>query len=396
MLNELTRPSIQQFISDHESDDVRTLVLNNSLIEGIPASVIANQIACRRKAKEKLPLWYSAKGIVYPSALTLEQSSSQVTAQYKAQVMAKLLSERNRCADLSGGFGVDSLFLSQVCTELHYADPNAELLEIARHNHRILGASNLGYHGVDAETFLDTDLQKFNLIYLDPSRRSDSKSKAIRLSDYKPDVLTLMPKLFEKTNLVLIKTSPLLDIQQGLKQLRAVSAVWVVSVDNDCKEVLYLCRAGFSGEPTVQAVNLGREKQETRFTVSQEKASSVKFSEPLAYLYEPNASLLKAGAFKLVSNLFGLFKLHPNTHLYTSATLQTDFPGRIFSVIGTTRPKTVKSDFPTGKANVIVRNYPLTPNELKQKLRLLDGGENYLIATTTSSGKMLLACRRIK
>ncbi|MDL5048580.1 hypothetical protein QQ054_21430 [Oscillatoria amoena NRMC-F 0135] len=400
MLLKLTHPAIQQFIRSHEGDDLRELVLRTRPVNGIPAAVIANQINCRRKAREKLPLWYSMNGIIYPPAVNLEQSSSETTARYKTEILHHALRKKNPVdsgVDLTAGFGVDSFFLSGLTRKFHHVEPDADLLEIAQFNHNLLGKTSIHYHQQSADEFLSAAIVPFDFIYIDPSRRNSANKKLFRLRDCEPDVVRLLPALITKADVVLIKTSPLLDIQRGVRELASVSDVFVISVENECKEVLFLCRKNVADEPLIHAIKLNGSVEKFVFKFSEEKQVASDFSKPQAYIYEPNACFLKSGAFKLVGSTFHLAKLHRNTHLYTSDVLHSDFPGRIFSVKSYVVAKNAHRFFPSGKANVITRNYPLTAEALKKKLKLKDGGEDYLIAATGASDKRyLLAALRLK
>lgn len=403
-MTKLFQEDIQRFIHDHENDDVRELVLKKNKIAGIPSSIIANQIACRRKAKEKLPLWYNTGGIIYPPIVNLEQASSEITAKFKYEVLAKLTPPLippqggilKTGVDLTGGFGVDSFFLSRLFECYHHVESNAELLEITQHNHQQLGNKNIRYHCTTAEEFLETFHGTSDFIYLDPSRRTTGNKKVVTLNECSPDAVELLPTLLTKVKAILIKASPLLDLQLGLKQLKSASNVFVVSVANECKEVLFLCQAGFSEEPAIHAVNLLSPDNEFVFQFSEEKKSTIAFSEPLAYLYEPNASLMKAGAFKCLASRFGLLKLNKNTHIFTSDKLCDEFPGRIFKLNSLVVPDQIQKVFPLRQVNIISRNYPLTPEQLKKKLNLRDGGTDYIIAATGLKKKYLIAASRIK
>jgi len=398
MSSVLLQPEVQQFILEHEQDDEKKLVLQHRTIYGVPTSLLAEQISGRRKAKIKLPRYYKSQNIIYPPGLSLEQSSSEETAVFKAKTLNSILGTDKIVADLTGGFGVDSLFLSNFFKKVLYVEPGASLLSIARHNHETLQADNIEYHHNTAAEFLQPLVGKFDCVFIDPSRRNKSSQKVFRLSACEPDVTNLLSTIFQKSDCVLIKTSPLLDIQQGIKELQHVEKVWVVSVDNECKELLFFCRKGFVNEPGVIAVNLQSNHSEFGFKLSDEKEAVAKFSEPLTYLYEPNASILKAGAFKLIGEKFSLFKLHASTHLYTSKELNQDFPGRIFKMIRAVKPdaKILKEIFTEGKANVITRNYPLSAEELKKKAKLKDGGVLYLIGFSGQAEKYLVAAERIK
>lgn len=397
MITALLKPEVVAYIRAHEHDDERSLLLKHKTIFNLPASIIANQIAGRRKAKAKIPLYYNTPGIIFSPGLNLEQSSSEETALFKASVLSEISSEKNSVVDLTGGFGIDSFFLSRTFKQVNYVEPNAELLEYARHNHQTLGAMHIVHHQTTAEDFFKS-ASHYNCVFIDPSRRTTANKKVFKLVDCEPDIANLLPEIFEHTHTVMIKTSPLLDIHQAISELQFVKYVWVVSVDNDCKELLFLCEKSFAGEPTIIAVNLGSVLETFTFSFPEEKNAVVRFSEPLTYLYEPNASLLKAGAFKSIANAFALFKIHPNTHLYTSENLVENFPGRIFKITHTIKPeaKAIAERIPEKKANVFTRNYPLSPDELKKKLKINDGGEQYVIGFTGENKKFVVIADRLK
>ncbi len=400
MIDRIASKEVQAFLRDHEHSDEKALVLQNKTVLGLPVSVIANQLKARKKAKDKLPTYFSTEGIVYPPSINLEQSSSEATAQVKTMILRNALkSHPETCADLTGGLGIDSFYLSSLCRQVHYIEPNLELLTIAKHNHERLGATAISYHSTTAEEFLNTSQCNVDFIFIDPSRRSSASKKVHRLSDCVPDVTKLQESIFRLTSVMLIKTSPLLDIQQGLSELSCVTDVYILSVSNECKEVLFLCRANSKKLPEIHALNLSGKAQATfSFTRYEEQTSESQFSEPLTYIYEPNASILKAGAFALVGNRYGLFKLHPNTHLYTSKVLIPDFPGRIFRVVTMVKAdkKSISPFFADGKGNVITRNYPMSAEHLKKKVGLKDGGDQYLIACSTVQGRQTIVAARIQ
>jgi 16S rRNA G966 N2-methylase RsmD len=397
MIDSLLRKEVQDFILSHEQDDEKKLILQHKTILGVPSSRIAAQITGRIKSKTKIPLYYNTPGIIYPPGINLEQISSERTAKYKAHIVKSLPGTKTTFADLTGGFGVDTFFLSNVFKTAVYVEPDAMLMTYAQHNHKTLGAINITYQSTTAEEFLNTTESTFDCIFIDPSRRSKANQKVFRLTDCEPDVCTLLPSILERTSYILLKTSPLLDIQNGIQELQFVKRVYVVSMDNECKELLFLCNKQFHNEPEVIAINLSRETQLFQFKFSEEKECIASFSEPLTYLYEPNASILKSGAFKLITKKYPVHKIHRNTHLYTSASLVNDFPGRIFKIVQVIKPdsKTMKEFFLEGKANVITRNYPLSTEALKKKLKLKDGGEQYLIAFSGESKKYLVAASRV-
>jgi hypothetical protein len=409
VLTALLSTDIQNFIRDHEQDDERQLVLKHTTIFGVPSSIIADQISGRRKAKEKLPTFYHSANIIYPPGINLEQTSSEQTARFKADLLLKLTSSRfsetshksspKEGIDLTGGLGIDTCFLSPLFSSFHYVDTNASLLEIARHNHAQLSLGNIHYHNTSAEDFIDQLNHPVDFIFIDPSRRNQGK-KVFSFSDSEPDIATLQPKIFQKTGLLLVKASPLFDIKQGIKELSNVKKVLVLSVENEVKELLFVCEKDFSDESSIESVNLLRDGSSGQFDFlfSQESLLTVEFSDPLTYVYEPNASILKAGAFKTISKTFSIPKIQTSTHLYTSHSLIKDFPGRIYKVEALIKPdpKIVRSFLPDGKANVTTRNYPLSVEELKKKTGLNDGGNKYLLAFSGVKEKFVCVASRIK
>jgi hypothetical protein len=401
LLSDLLSPDVQAFIHQHENDDVKQLVLKHKLVHGVPSNTIADQINGRRKAKEKLPTFYQTTGIVYPRGVNVEQCSSQQTAEYKASIFSQKNAglKNKRLVDLTGGFGIDSFFFSRVFKTIQYVEPDESLLEISKHNHQQLGVENVLYHNTTAEKFLSSPEHTFDFAYIDPSRRAAGNQKVYSLHDCEPNIVDLQNVLFAKADCLLVKVSPLLDIQQGLKELKFVRQVFVVSVDNECKEVLFLCSKNFASEPEIVAVNIlpGNRIDSFSFLFSNERSVEASFSEPLSYLYEPNASILKAGAFKTIGNELRIAKLHPSTHLYTADHLIEKFPGRIFKVEAFAKadPKTLKEFFPEGKANITTRNYPLSVEELKKKTGLKDGGDKFLIGFSGMKSKSLAVAVRV-
>jgi len=402
LLNDILSSDVQQFIHEHERDDVRALVLKQAAVKGVPISLIAEQISGRKKAKEKFPLLADTADIVYPPGLNLEQSSSQKTAVYKNNLL-KDLQSKARCVDLTGGFGIDSFFFSKLFRQVLYVEPNENLLQLVQHNHKQLGADNITHQVNTAEQFLrDAALNqtRLDLAYIDPSRRNKINKKVFSLTECEPDVTTLLDTIFRITDVLLIKASPLLDLHQGLGELKCVKKIIVVAVENEVREVLFLCVENFGGEPLIQTTNLLKNEREESlsFTFSEERTAVSTFSSPKKFLYEPNAAILKAGAFKTVSQKFKLAKLHPSTHLYTSSAILENFPGRVFEILEPLKasPKSMVTQFPEGKANITTRNYPLSVEELKRKTGLKDGGTNYLIGFSGQQEKFLVAAKRLQ
>jgi 16S rRNA G966 N2-methylase RsmD len=403
LIDQVLATEVQSFIEEHYQDDPNDLRLKYKTIFDIPANVVVDQISGRKKAKEKLPTWYVHKRVFYPPSLNLEQSSSEKTALQKMKVIIDLggvAPDQSRLLDLTGGLGVDSFFFSKACKELHFVEPNGQLLEIAKHNHQELGITNVSYYNTTAERFLDSlsTSMNFDVIYLDPSRRSKEGQKVFSLSQCEPDVIKLQDKIRQFTNNLLIKTSPLMDIKQGLKELKYVKVVYVISVHNECKELLFYCERNVTTEPVVEAINLDDKEYSFSFSFSGEEMAEVTHGDPMVYLYEPNASVLKSGAFKTIGARFKIYKLHPNTHLYTSDHLIDNFPGKVFKI-----ESFVKSDakelvkyFEGSRANILTRNYPLSVAELRKKTRLKEGGKKFLIACSGVKKKFLMVANKLE
>jgi hypothetical protein len=398
LLNLLSSEPVQDFLINHEHDDMRSIMLQHREILGVPSIYIGHQLAGRKKAKDKLPAWYKTHGVVYPPGINVEQCSSELTARYKVEVLANHLSKTELLVDLTGGFGIDSFAFAEKFTRVVHNEPDAELSNIAHHNHDRLSARNIEYVVGTAENYLISERTLPDVYYLDPSRRNELNRKVFLLNDTVPDITVLIPRLYERAEYVLIKTSPLLDLQEVIRVIPSVISLHIVAVNNECKELLILCQRGFTGETTVEGTNFSRNTERFTFTLSSERDTSVGFSAGLKYLYEPNAAILKAGAFKSIAKEFGLFKLHVNTHLYTSQHFDDKFPGRIFEI-----ETTVKSDakeaakiLPSRKANILTRNYPISPEALRKKLKFSDGGEDYIIGTTALTHKVLYVARRLR
>jgi 16S rRNA G966 N2-methylase RsmD len=401
LIDQLLSKEIQSFIEEHQEDDPNDLRLKYKTVFGIPAALVIDQIAGRKKTKEKLPTWYHHRRVIYPPSLNLEQSSSERTALQKTKLLKEAMgvpAGQSKVLDLTGGFGVDAFFFSQICKDLHYVEPNHNLLKIAEHNHRELGITNIYYYHSTAEEFLNSvsSTMNFDAIYIDPSRRLMGQ-KIFSLSQCEPDVIKLRHKIWLLTDNLIIKTSPLLDIKLGLKELQHVKKVDVISVDNECKEVLFYCEKNFASEPAIDAINLADKNSSFPFSFSEEEESQVSYCDPLRYLYEPNASILKSGAFKTTAARFHIHKLHPNTHLYTSDQVVANFPGKVFRIESSVKgdDKGLMNFFEGSKANILTRNYPLSVDALRKKTRLKEGGKKFLIGCSGVKKKFLLVATRL-
>ncbi|WP_187262527.1 THUMP-like domain-containing protein [Pontibacter beigongshangensis] len=384
----------KQFIQEHLQEDVPTLMLQARRHPDLPVLELVQQIQARQKAATKLPTWVAHPDAIFPVALSVEQSSSETTAAFKASLI-----NGHTLIDLTGGFGVDSFFFARSFEKVLHIEQQQELSEIAAHNFSLLQADNIQAVHASAETFLSSFGGKADVIYLDPARRGGRDERVHLLQDCEPDVLRLLPTLLEKADAVLLKTSPMLDIGLALEQLQSVTKVWVVAVQNECKEVLYWLSAAPVARPEICAINLlaGGQEQRLVFAEEQEQAAAVTYADAKAYVYEPNAAILKAGAYKYLAQQYQLAKLHPNSHLYTSDNLLPDFPGRTFRCIATGRcnKKELLQQLPGKKANITVRNFPETVAEIRRKTGIKEGGNTYLFFTTDMHQKpVVLYCEK--
>jgi 16S rRNA G966 N2-methylase RsmD len=400
LIEALSAGPVREYIAEHEKHDVRDIILKHKEILGIPTTQLLDQITSRKKAKDKLPLYYNTPGIIFPPPENLEQSSSERTAEFKAEIGGSLVrSENSTLADVTGGFGVDTFFFSRKFSRVNYVEPERPLLELAHHNHQLLGALNIEYNLNSVEDFVKTTNASFDLIYIDPSRRTDTKKRIHSLQEARPNILNLAGAIFDHAENVMIKASPLLDIHAAIQQLQFVKQVIVVSVDNEVKELLFVCEKNYSGIPTIRAENLldNNSRESFSFTFQEEREQQPQFSDPLSYLYEPNAAMLKAGAFKTIGNRFNQKKIQSSTHLYTSDEFIETFPGRKFRIEAYVKPDatTVKPFFAEGKANVTTRNYPLSPDALKKRTGLIDGGDKFLIGFSGRHKKFLVVASKL-
>ena len=363
--------TVLAFIEKHRNQSPAELALLLSKKPHLPKEFILNQVNGLQKAKQKLPFLVESEKFIYPSARAFSQASSEKTGTYKAGIF-----NAKKILDLSGGMGMDSYFFAQHAKEVTYVDWNEELVKTARTNFEALQASNITCVNSKAEYFILQNENSYDLIYLDPDRRA-AKEKAYKIDECEPNVAELLPNIWEKTSYCLVKLSPMLDIQQALTQLPFCKEVHVVSVDNECKELLFLLENGFEREATTHCVNIQKEStQHFEFNFEQERAASNSLGEVENYLYEPNASILKAGAFKTVGQQFNLTKLATTTHLYTSTELRQNYPGRIIKVLEVSKPKKGL----TQQANVVCRNFSMKPEQLKKKFKIKDGGTQFLYA----------------
>ncbi|HET8808798.1 MAG TPA: class I SAM-dependent methyltransferase [Flavobacteriaceae bacterium] len=371
------------------------LVLKGSPFPKVSVQEIAQQIEGLKKAEKKLPTWFYTKNSLFPKKLNLEQTSSEITAKYKANLV------KGTCLiDLTGGFGVDSFFFSKNIDEVTYCEKNEELAQLAKHNFQELSnRKNTVFHNKNGLDFLNKSDRVFDWIYIDPSRRSNSGNKVFRLEDCAPNLMDCLPLLMEKSKNILIKTAPLLDLNLGISALKNVCEIHIVAVSNEVKELLWILNSKTGNDQIpIKTINFNKGKTEKfESSLKKEQGLPQQISEPLRFLYEPNSAIMKSGLFNSVSEKFDLPKLHANSHLYTSKKL-IDFPGRTFEIskVLPFKPKLLKREFSTKKANIATRNFPQPVDQIKAKLGLKDGGDEYLFFTTDfEERKTVLVCKKI-
>lgn len=388
----------KEYIRMNIHEDISKLLLGAKRYPGLNVPFLVEQIASRRQIRGKLPSWVANDSLVFPSKIASEQCSSEQTAAYKQQ----LVSPEEVICDLTGGLGIDSFYFSQKARSVIYIERFPLYCEAARHNFQLLKADNIQVLSADSAFYIE-QLGNVDLFYLDPARRREGNKRVFALSDCEPDLTLLLPRLLLKAKRVIAKISPMADIRQTIAILQGVQSVHVLSVKNECKELLFVMGREQVETPLIYCVNYKAADpipQLFSFKMEEELAASAIYAPEIKkYLYEPNASILKAGAFKSISLYYSLGKVHPNSHLYTSDTFVENFPGRIFEVdelipFSSKVAKTLSKSIP--KANVTVRNFPLSVEEFRKKCKVKEGGDIYLFATTISpQEKVLLRCRKV-
>ena len=373
-MNEITK----QFIRENLNADVPTLALKKAPV-GTDVSLALRQIEARQLLRKKVPSWSDNEDLLFPAHLSIEQCSSEASAQYKATLL-----QGQTFADLTGGLGIDTYFISRHFERADYVERQAELCNLAKHNFEVLEV-NVVVWNETAEEYLNHCEPK-DCIFIDPARRDAHGRKTVSISDCTPDVTAIQDLLLQKAEMVMVKLSPMLDVSKALEDLHHVKEVHVVAVANECKELDIVMERDYQGEIRFVCVNLLTTQPELHFTQEEEHINPIRLADGvMKYLYEPNPAVMKAGCYKLLTQRFDVLKLHKNSNLYTSERLVSDFPGRIFEVEGwAPYNKKVKQALlhDVEKASIAVRNFPLSVAELRKTLKIGDGDETYLFATT--------------
>ncbi|MBO2545139.1 class I SAM-dependent methyltransferase [Salegentibacter sp. BDJ18] len=382
---------VQEFLRNNLKTTAAELALRGSSFSGISSSELAQQLTGLQKAEKKLPTWFKNFQIYYPPKLNLEQTSSETTAKYKASLV-----KGKTLIDITGGLGIDDFYFAQNFKEVIHCELNAELSEIAAHNLKQLGRENISFKNEDSIEYLKNTDQNFDCIYVDPARRDNAGGKVFRLGDCLPNVPANLNLLFKKTDIILIKTSPLLDLQAGISELQFVTEIHIIAVNNEVKELLWLLKKGDNQETKIKTLNFTKKGVEKFEGILDKLTGEVAYSLPKNFLYEPNSAIMKSGLFREIALETQTSKLHTNSHLYTSEK-EINFPGRKFKIleIEEYKPGLLKKKFKNLKANITTRNFPESVVILRKKLKIKDGGKIYLFFTTNiNNQKIVLVCEK--
>ncbi|WP_430613317.1 class I SAM-dependent methyltransferase [Flavobacterium sp. JP2137] len=393
MKTELLHSEVQEFIQQSLDKDVMRLALQKNPFPHLEWIDLLTQIQSKRKAQGKLPTWYETPGILYPASLSIEQTSSEACAAYKASLVSG-----RELIDLTGGLGIDAYYFAKVFQGVTHCEWQEPLSDLVAHNYKVLNADNIRCISGDGMAILKELDQTWDCIYVDPARRNQAKEKVFFLSDCEPNVPLLLDTYFQYSARVLIKTAPLLDLAAGLNELKYVKEIHVVALDNEVKELLWLLEQGYSDTARVVAVNLKKDRID-RFesTVAAEATAQATYALPKTYLYEPNSALMKTGQFQRISEIYALDKLHQHSQLYTADAL-VDFPGRTFKILAQYpfNKQQMKAQLQNRKAHITIRNFPISVSELRQKWKIKEGGDQYFFFTTNCHNeKIIVLCEKI-
>ncbi len=386
----LLHKEIQDYISTHWDADCSTLALQKNPFPAVPWLEIIQQIQSKQKCATKLPTWFAGSSVIYPVKVSVEQSSSEITAAYKASLV-----QGNSLIDLTGGMGVDCYYFAKQIKKVTHCELSADLSAIVQHNFGVFGVKNVDFVAGNSLDYLQQSAKQFDWIYIDPSRRNGAKGKVFLLEDCLPNVPENLELLFAHSQKILLKTAPILDIRSGINSLKQVEEIHIVAVENEVKELLWVLSKSAAQQPTIHTINYSKHGIEE---VSFETNSAVvcSYSLPQTYLYEANSAIMKSGEFTAVALRQGVSKLHEHSHLYTHAEL-VDFPGRAFKVEACLPyHKTEMKKLMNCKANISVRNFPDSVEEIRKKWKIKDGGNQYWFFTTDlNNQKIVLLCSKI-
>lgn len=400
----------KQFIKEHLNDDVHKLALKKNIFsDEIRKNTVIHQISSLKKCKGKLDFLLQYDDFIFPKTVSIEQASSEITAFYKANRF-----KATNSIDLTGGMGIDSIFFAQTSVRHTYNEIDKDLYDIFNHNKNVLGLKNCDCTNFDAFEFPEESILEYDLIYFDPARRGKAGEKKYFIEDTLPNPIDILNMLIEYNyrGKVIIKASPMVDISRAEMQLKIIDETYVISVNNECKEVLFFidfCNADiYEIDPRIDYCN-NYSSEKCAINISPTRIDF--FEKPIPdfgelvfiedfekYIYEPNSSLMKLACWRTIEGIYDLYKVERDTHLFTSDKLINAFHGRCFELIAEVKPdaKAIKKYLPDNKANIITRNFPMSVDEIKKKFKIDDGGDIYVIFTTLrDNSKKALICRRI-
>lgn len=376
---------VQLFIKQNLNSDITKLILKGSPFKNVSVQELANQIIANKKSEQKLPSWFSSKNIYYPLKISIEQTSSEITANYKASLI-----NGKSMIDITGGFGVDCYAFSKHFKEVTHCEINSDLSTIVNHNYKQLKVKNIETFSGNGLDYLKKSDKSFDCIYIDPSRRNETKGKVFLLKDCLPNVPENIDFLFTKTTQILIKNSPILDITSTINELKYVKEIHVVAINNEVKELIFLLEKNTKKEIDIKTINIVKNTKQT-FNFKYKQEANTIYTDTDKYLYEPNAAILKAGGFIAIANQLNVLKIAQHSHLYTSKEL-IDFPGRCFKVehVLNYDKKKIKQFLKNNKANITTRNFPKSVAQIRKETKIKEGGNQYLFFTTYSSNKLVV------
>lgn len=383
---------LQAFINENIGTSISKLALQKNPFQDMNWHTILNQIEAKAKAKEKLPSWFLTPNIIFPYKISIEQTSSEKTARYKATLISG-----ESLIDLTGGFGVDDYYFAQKVKYITHCEIDSELSVIVQHNFKQLKTSNINCHTGDSFAVLSDLNKKWDWIYIDPSRRNEAKGKVFMLKDCLPNVPENLDFYFSYSNAILIKTAPILDISAGLTELKNVKTIHIVALENEVKELLWELQKDYSGTTKIKTANLVKDKIEIFDFILNENSKIPTYSLPQKYVYEPNSAIMKSGGFDEVGTFYNLNKLQKHSHLYTSNNL-IPFPGRTFEIhhVIPYNKSEMKIHLEKKQANLTTRNFPDSVETIRKKWKIKEGGNTYCFFTTDQNNqKIVLLCTKI-
>jgi 16S rRNA G966 N2-methylase RsmD len=391
---ELTKPEVSRFIEKNINKSIPDLILKGSPFEHIDIRDIVNQIIGKKKAKKKLPRWYKNEKVVYPQKLNLEQTSSEITALHKS----KLVSGQN-LLDMTGGFGIDSYYFSKKVNTLIYTELNPELCRIVKHNIKVFKVDNFEITNEDSIDLLQKNTQVYNWIYIDPSRRNEN-TKVFQLKDSLPNIIDHLKVIEEKSEKLMLKTSPMYDLDMGYKELKGVKEVHIISVKNEVKELLWIIDWRKQNSKTIKIYNYQTKKKYSFISIDEnkEQLARIELSKCSQYLYELDSGIMKSGLNDIIGMRYKLKKLELHTNLYTSEKRILSIPGKIYKVktIESINFKKIRKVIKSNQVNLISKNFQLSTDELQKKLKCVIGSKSdYLIFAKTIEGNRVIEATRL-